>query len=160
MFIEIKVCGVSANALVDTGSTLSVLHPEKYFSIPAVKRPALQPTSGNLVMGDGGAVKPLGLITARVNIGNDVEVQHPLVIAEVEVPAVLGYDFLVEHKGTVDVGKQTLMLNDHHIPCQLESRLPSLFRVTVADTVSIPPHSEMMVPGLITIVQHGSASKA
>ena len=149
LFVNVNVCNVNNNALIDTGSTLSVIHPSKYYSIPASIRPVLQPTVGELVMGDGGTVAPLGVIEAELQVGSKMTVQHSLVVAEIQVPVVLGYDFLLQHQGAVDVSRQRLILGDQHIPCQLESRLPSLFRISLTQTVSIPPRSEMIVKATV-----------
>ena len=145
MFVNIGLCGIQCNSLIDTGSTLSVIHPDKYYTISATSRPALQPTSGELVMGDGGTVTPLGLIEADVQVGSGPQVHHQFIIADIQVPAVLGYDFLMQHHGAVDVRNQELILGECHIECQLESRLPSLFRINLLETVSIPPRSEVIV---------------
>ncbi|MCP3892196.1 MAG: hypothetical protein GY702_25495, partial [Desulfobulbaceae bacterium] len=68
-----------------------------------------------------------------------------MVIAEVEVPAVLGYDFLKASGAVLDICTQKLMLNGRPLDCVLESRLPSLFRISISETVTIPARSEMMV---------------
>jgi hypothetical protein len=39
-----------------------------------------------------------------------------------------------------------MQLNNQCIPCQLESQVPSLFRFTVRENVTIPSQSEMIIP--------------
>jgi hypothetical protein len=39
-----------------------------------------------------------------------------------------------------------MQLNNQCIPCQLESQVPSLFRITVRENVTIPSQSEMIIP--------------
>jgi hypothetical protein len=41
---------------------------------------------------------------------------------------------------------RTMQLNNQCIPCQLESQVPSLFRFTVRENVTIPSQSEMIIP--------------
>ena len=93
LFVDMSVLGVDLNAIVDTGSTVSVLHPDKYDLIPAVHRPQMDPMGGELVMGDGGIVVPQGTVDLEVCMGSSRFV-HTFVVADVQVPAVLGYDFL------------------------------------------------------------------
>ena len=145
LFIPIVVGGISANCLIDTGSTISVLHPDKYLAIPEDRRPQLQPYDDHLVMGDGSKVRPLGKAKIEFSVGGNYVMTYNMVIAEVEVPAVLGYDFLKSRGAILDICSQKLMLNDHTFECILESRLPSLFRISLSDTVTIPARSEMMV---------------
>ena len=143
LFVPIVFNNVTANCLIDTGSTISILHPEKYLAIPEEVRPTLQPYDEHLVMGDGGKIKPMGQAEMTFMVG-DCVITHSLVIAEVEVPAVLGYDFLKASGAILDICAQKLTMNDHVIECILESRLPSLFRISLAETIRIPARSEMM----------------
>ena len=145
MFVNLHIADVSANALLDTGSTCSVLHPSKYYAIPEDIRPQLH-EADDLEMGDGSHVQPHESAIFTLQLGSGVRVEQTMVIAEIQVPAVLGYDFMFSHKGVVDICGQALVLDKKHvIPCRLESSLPSLFRITVAETISIPPRSETIV---------------
>ena len=68
-----------------------------------------------------------------------------MIIADIELPAVLGYDFMTKNKCNIDVTSQTISLNDQIVSCQLESQLPSLFRITIDQKVTIPARSEMVL---------------
>ena len=46
--------------LVDTGATISILHPDKYYAIPKQNRPSLEPYTLKLRMGDGALIPTLG----------------------------------------------------------------------------------------------------
>ncbi len=100
---------MTVNCLIDTGSTISVLHPDKHLTIPEDERPPLQPYNDNLVMGDGGKVRPMGKAKIEFQIGDSYVMAYTMVIAEVEVPAVLGYDFLKASGAVLDICTQKLM---------------------------------------------------
>ena len=147
LFIPVDICSVPVNCLVDTGGTLSVLHTDKYYAIPPDMRPPLQPTDGDLKMGNGSTVKAQGTATFSLQLENGSTLSFPMVVARLEVPGVLGYDFLYTFGGVLDVQQCRMTLNGQVVQCQLESRLPSLFRVTLAETISVPPQTEVFVHG-------------
>jgi len=72
-----------------------------------------------------------------------------IVVAKLEVPGVLGYDFLYAHGGIVNVAESEVTLNNHTLSCKLESRLPSLFRISLKANVTVPPRTEIMTTGII-----------
>ena len=58
-------------------------------------------------------------------------IPQKLVIADIDVPGVLGYDFLNETAVSIIVRGGSLALNGNQVQCEVESNLPSVFRVTV-----------------------------
>ena len=94
---------------------MSVLHPSQYFAIPANKRPELSRKFGKLRMGDGGLVT-LGHAKFPLTINGKTVVQR-LIVAEVEVPLVVGFDFMREHNCVLDMGKGTITFQGEEISC-------------------------------------------
>ena len=43
----------------------------------------------------------------------------------------------------------SLALNGDKLQCELESELHSVFRITLSETVTVPPNSEIVVQGKI-----------
>ena len=72
-----------------------------------------------------------------------------LVIADIDVPGVLGYDFLNETSVSIIVRGGSLALNGNQVQCEVESDLPSVFHVTVSKKVTIPPNNEMIIQGKV-----------
>ncbi|CAC5420078.1 unnamed protein product [Mytilus coruscus] len=64
-----------------------------------------------------------------------------MVIEDIEIPAVLGYDLMF------DINNQTILINDQTVLCKLESQLPNLFRITIEKDITIPEKSEMIIQG-------------
>ena len=133
------------NCLLDTGSTSTIMHPKKFMSIPETVRPTVTEVSGGLRMANGNIVNASGTVTLPFEIQGQTFRQR-VIIADVEAPVVLGYDFLLQHQCTIDIGRTELKIGDLTIKCTLESQLPSIFRITVAENVLVPPTSEMVVP--------------
>ena len=96
LFLTGNEYGVDIKFLVDTGATLSVLHPEKYYTIPIKHRPTLGPYELNLCMGDGALRSTLGCSVIPL-VFNGQLLPQKMVIADINVSGVLGYDFFYEN---------------------------------------------------------------
>jgi hypothetical protein len=95
-------------------------------------------------MADGSPVVPLGIVKIPLQIDNQIVYQEMLVV-DVEIPAVLGYDFMTKNKCIINIPNHSVCLNDQTIGCILESQVPSLFRISLSQKVTIPALSEMII---------------
>ena len=110
LFLTSNAYGVDVKCLVDTGSTLSVLHPDKYYAIPKQHRPTLKPYKLKLRMGDG-ALKPTHGCSVIPLPFNGQLIPQKMVIADTDVAGVLGYDFLYETAVSINVRDGSLALH-------------------------------------------------
>lgn len=60
LYLKMDINGIFINCLVDTGSTLTVLHSRKYFAISPDKRPTLLRSGVRLKMANGELVTTMG----------------------------------------------------------------------------------------------------
>lgn len=146
LYLTLKVSGIKINCLIDTGSTLSIIHPQLFNSIQEERKPVLSKTSCNLRMADGRTLKSLGAAILPIQTPVKV-VYHELVVADVDIPMIIGFDFLSKHKCVLNLGERTLQIDDSVIPCKTETSLNSLFKISVKSDVEIPPLSECIVNG-------------
>ena len=123
LYLKANIYGINVNCLVDTGATLSILHPAKYRQIPENLRPKLQPATGNLKTADGGSTVPEGYALIPVSIANHIY-WSKMVIASVDGPAAIGYDFLFENQCQIDVRKGCIELQGQIVTCQRETNCP------------------------------------
>ena len=72
-----------------------------------------------------------------------------MAVVDIEVPVIIGVDFLGAHQGTLNVRARVLLMNGATHVCQRMEAMPHIFQVTVAETVTIPAMSEMVIPGKI-----------
>ena len=150
LFVKCSLYGTDVNFLVDTGANATILHPEKFYSIPAEERPELQTFGGRLRMADGQLIPVIGRAKVSFQVHPQVPAElHSVLVAAVEAPGVLGYDFLHEHDCCLELGPGQLTIRGKKLPCMQEDQMTSVFKVTLKSTVTVPPCSEMMVPGLI-----------
>ena len=66
-----------------------------------------------------------------------------------ETPVVLEYDFMCEHHCQINVPKGEVHLNGNLIKCVYESTLPCIFRIQVAENVTVPRATEMIIKAKI-----------
>ncbi|CAG2207267.1 unnamed protein product [Mytilus edulis] len=60
-----------------------------------------------------------------------------MVIADIEIPAVLGYDCMSKNHCSLDINNQTILINDQTVLCKLESQLPNHFRISIDKDITI-----------------------
>jgi transposase InsO family protein/predicted aspartyl protease len=159
LYMPVKIGGVEINCLIDTGSTVTVLHPRKYHSMDEKRRPRLQEVAVKLRMADGGLVTPLGSALFQLQIQGRTYHQR-ILVADVEAPVVLGYDFLHKYNCKLNMGKGILKIDKRKILCRKESQMPSVFKITVAKTVTIPGASEMVLQAEVKGKPKGCSKEA
>ncbi|KAK3086868.1 hypothetical protein FSP39_024642 [Pinctada imbricata] len=123
------------------------MHPDKFYEIPELNRPPLQKANNRLRMADGGLVKPLGCANFTLEIG-DFNLTQQVTIADLDVPGVLGYDFLVKNDCSIDVGRTVINVKGRPIKCEKENLTHSIFHINVNETVVLPPRSETFMFGI------------
>ncbi len=97
--------------LVDTGATLSVIHPSYFQAIKKNSNIELIPSRGMLRMADGGLVTPWGKATLPLILCPDQKILFTFVVADVEASVVLGLDFLASQFAVLDANAGLLTLN-------------------------------------------------
>lgn len=142
MFIKCLFLEININCLVDTGSTICILHPRKYNMIPSELRPEIKRNNTKLCLPDGSFINTLGYVYLPLQIGN-FKVTHKFTIANIDVPAVIGYDFLHQYECTLELGKGVLIIGQNYIHCIKESQIESVFKVSITEKLTIPPNTEV-----------------
>ncbi|CAC5362905.1 unnamed protein product [Mytilus coruscus] len=98
-------------------------------------------------MADGHNIRPLGTIKLPLLIDNQY-IDQLFVVADIDIPVVLGYDFMCNNRCVIDVPNKNLLLNSKTVDCHLESQIPSLFKISIDKQVTIPPNSETIIHAL------------
>ena len=137
-------------ALVDTGSTISVIHPSVLSRMPQDVNTKMVDQSGRIRLADGSVTSTLGTVQLRFQLGTGkAHWGHEMVVAPIKAPVVIGMDFLETYQCVLDMRTHTLIINGVVHICRSMESMPQVFRIRAADTVIIPPMSEMIIPGEI-----------
>lgn len=149
LYIPIKIFNIEAEALLDTGSSISVLSPKLFERIPDSIKPMISPSDRSLRMANGDTTLPRGNAIFELSI-NDTNLRHKMTIADIEVPVIIGYDFLYEHDCSINIKDNCLRFGQDNIKCHPRSQyVSSVFRICLAETVTVPPGTEKIVKGKI-----------
>ena len=112
------------------------------------EKPLLAESVVRFRMADGSLVPVCGEASFHVQI-RGVCYTQTMAVAEIETPMVLGYDFMCEHHCQINVPKGEILLKENLVKCIYESTLPFIFRIQVAENVTIPRVTEMIIPAKI-----------
>jgi hypothetical protein len=129
---------------VDTGASMSVLHSKLSQILPVHNKNKLKPYEKDLKMADGRNIRFLGTVKLPIVLDDQIIWQN-FVVAEIDIPVVLVYDFMFENKCVIDIPSQSLVLKNQTIKCELESQIPRLLKISLDQRVTIPGRSEIVL---------------
>ncbi len=140
---------MKVECLIDTGATLSVIHPSYFQAIKKNSNIELTPCRGTLRMADGGLVPPWGRATLPLVLSPNQKISFTFVVADVEASVVLGLDFLASQFAVLDANAGLLTLNGIPHKCHDAEEQTHIFKVRVSETVTVQPGVEMLLPGKV-----------
>ncbi|GFY01978.1 retrovirus-related Pol polyprotein from transposon 412 [Trichonephila clavipes] len=147
IFIMGHVNELPCNMIIDTGANVSIIRndlaqklKEKLIWTPP--RVVLQTVTGE-------KIDIHRKLKVKIKFG-DTTYQHAVYVADIADPFILGLDFLKEHGFTLDFNKNELRSIHKEVTIfKIEHRTESIRQVTANENITIPPRTEMIVPGNI-----------
>ncbi|CAC5382340.1 unnamed protein product [Mytilus coruscus] len=133
--------------LVDSGASVSILRKDFFDSLVLENRPQVMPVRMNLLTATGEASEFIGKVNLEIKLGTHV-FKHEFLLAEIKDMAILGMDFLMTNSIDVLFSKGCLRIKDEFITCFTNKGDSSCCRISIAETVDIPPDSEMLIKGM------------
>ncbi|CAC5367226.1 unnamed protein product [Mytilus coruscus] len=130
------------------GATFCIIHPRKFDALPPEAKSLLKINKRKLCIANGDSIRTLGTIDLPVKIGGSTVTQK-FTVADIDAPALLEYDFLHKYKCNLDLGFGILTINGIKINCMKLSQMPSIFKVSINEKMTIPTHTEMIVNATI-----------
>ena len=110
----------------------------------------IQGTAGKLKVADGNFVATLGNSTVKLYpMDGGSPTIHTMVIAEVGYPLVIGVDYLTKHGCSLDLADNTLRMGNMSRHCRRITKMPRAYKISMADTVVVPPMCKILVPGRV-----------
>ena len=116
LYLNMEANGIPIMALVDSGSTISMIHPAVLDRIQWEHDVTLVGHMGKLLGADGRTVETHGVVQLSLRVGTDpTPVLHEMVVAEMDVPAIMGTDFMMLNHCILDATRGTLIFNGRTI---------------------------------------------
>ena len=127
--------------------------------IPGMNDADIEHPGGELCMADGRFVRILGSVNLCMKIcTGSLSMEHKMVMAPVDAPAVLGLDFLLAHRCILDVDGWTLRVGNAVHACSSIMDMPACYRISMTETVIVLPRSEVIIPGVVLGNPHFTAA--
>ena len=114
LFVSGSIDGYHCNIAVDTGSDISVVHPD---ILSQEKRESLQPASSYLQTVTGERAPIRGRCELLMKIGS-TEVMQQMWVADIHDQCVLGLDFLAPRGCLVNLKDNSLWIGGEEVPLQ------------------------------------------
>ena len=125
--------------LIDTGAAVTLVHRKVLIGkgMSLKLKPVLTP----VITASGEQLTIDGQGTAVFTLGRSVVEQDVLVMGEIAEDCLLGADFLLKHKGVIELDKAVLYLGEN------KGHLPRSSRVNHRGKVTIPARQELIAWG-------------
>ena len=138
-----SINGKACDITIDTGSNISIVRTDLLTEEDQI---CVQPVSSCLRTVTGKRAPIHGKGELQLRIGS-LNLRHPMWVADIQDKCILGLDFLQRHDCLVNLKDSSLSIRQQEFPLRKSSveTVPSCYRVTLANHVSIPPLSEAVV---------------
>ncbi|GFW99814.1 retrovirus-related Pol polyprotein from transposon 412 [Trichonephila clavipes] len=147
IFIMGHVNELPCNMIIDTGANVSIIRNDLAQKLTekliwTLPRVVLQTVTGK-------KIDIHGKLKVKIKFG-DTTYQHAVYVADIADPFILGLDFLKEHGFTLDFNKNELRsIHEEVTIFKIEHGTESIRQVTANENITIPPRTEIIVPGYI-----------
>ena len=148
MKIPVKVFDKEINAILDTGAEVTVIGEHVILSLPNKECLPIMPASRCLTAADySEKIKTCGIIHTTITIGS-FQFVWPVYIASIKDDMLLGCDIFEAFDMTLSI-RDGLRIRNEWIPCDIIRMPDSIARVTLKETTTIPPNTEIITVGKV-----------
>ena len=106
IFINGNIHNTQVKFLLDTGSSVTILHPQTWELLPHNIRQTLQVSTKSIVAAEGSTLNVVGSAEVVIRFGKLVR-RHVIYVAPITQAGILGLDFLSSHEGILDIPKKS-----------------------------------------------------
>ena len=141
IYVNCCICCIKVPCLVDTGSSRTLMSEAAYNRISKENRRNLaefDTSQVSLTLADGATLLCLAGKILPIKIGG-VMVKHPVLVANISEPVILGLDFLKEHDCQIDIPMKEFIISKERVPCSCHTKRPLPNKVRLVDHQEIPP---------------------
>ena len=145
LYASCKINNISAECLIDTGATLTIMSQRMWETIKPSTSMALESFDSSVFTASGEPVEIEGKTCVFIEI-NGILCPCNIVVAKIDVDLIVGLDFLAKHDCQINVAKSSMIIQGKH--CKL-TRIKSAgcYRVVVSSKTQVPAMSEMIIEG-------------
>ncbi len=145
--VKLKVNNKIQSMLVDSGAQISCSTYKFVSKVLNTNKPALQKSDINNIVGVGGELhRVIGSVILPITFG-EISIYHKFyVFTKLHYDAILGVDFLNEHKANLNFQNKTLSLPSIDVDVPMSSTISHIGTGRSKYNVTISPMSEVWLP--------------
>ena len=149
--IQGHIEGFSVSMLVDTGSSVTLIHEAVWNKVKIKVKSSLSPCTVPVMAVNGEQLKVAGEIDLHLQIGTHQGKQKVLVVEQMLQQCLLGTDYLEKQKCLVDLGERTLTVGKpgNCVPLSFGAQ-SSTCHVVLGEKVVIPGYHQVRLPVRVT----------
>ena len=157
VFITLQIAGENIKFLVDTGSSISMVHQSCWRNSFYLQKIPLQQTSLSVVTANGLPLPVIGTIEADVGLGLESTTHEFYVASDIKSDGILGLDLLERLGATVDIKQGYLFVGPTKLPILHCQRDVKVARIILKENTTIPANHEVIFPAEIEAKGHPSS---
>ena len=149
--IQGHIEGFSVSMLVDTGSSVTLIHEAVWNKVKIKVKSSLSPCTVPVMAVNGEQLKVAGEIDLHLQIGTHQGKHKVLVVEQMLQQCLLGTDYLEKQKCLVDLGERTLTVGKpgNCVPLSFGAQ-SSTCHVVLGEKVVIPGYHQVRLPVRVT----------
>ena len=132
--------------LIDTGASISLISTSLFEKLQEVRK--FEQYEYDVYQADGQKMEIWGKLEAEITMG-PLRVMHELVIADLQVDAILGMDYLTENECKLDLAQQLLTVQGTIVNLWSQKTGPRCCKVSVKSNIIIPGNHEKIIEGIV-----------
>jgi hypothetical protein len=132
--------------LVDSGSTYTIVDIGLYNDLPEAIKPTLEDINLVLRSANGQTLEVHGQSNMPIEIGENTYYMPVKVVSLGNKATILGLDFMSDNNCVLYMGNGVMQIGSSQVNLQWQGD-NRCARIQVAETMFIPPHHEMVIPG-------------
>ncbi|KAK3090931.1 hypothetical protein FSP39_015821 [Pinctada imbricata] len=146
LYAHVEINGVRCQALIDTGSSVTLISKTLFHKIPS--EITLQKASTILKTADGKHLEVVGRFMAELKIGNELITQDVIIANLEDIDLLLGMDFFESNRVVIHMAPPLLKVNESEITLSRESATRCA-RIKAISTQNCPSYTEHKILGYI-----------
>ena len=154
LFVQANLEGYSADCLVDTGATLTLISSKVWSTIKGSE--TLEKFDMEVISASGNVLDTKGKTKVCFVINGNSCIMD-VVVTSMDIDAIIGLDFMLTHNVVVDIVGMVMHIREKACPLFKVGKT-GCYRVIVSERVPVPSRTEVILEGKLVDWEHGNDS--
>ena len=141
IFVEADIGGEYAKLLLDTGATVSLIAPHIVQRLTGNNAESqLEQIDAKIFIADGSPLNISGITPVAFKIA-DMGFTHKMIVANISIDGILGFDFMRQHSCTLDIANEMLTVKNEKVLIETEGQI-GCYEACLNEPICIYPRRE------------------